>query len=178
MKRLFVFICWLPVCSLLHAQQFGGHPFSTKWQQINTDTVRVIFPAGLGLEKQASDIVTTTRRLATKTAPTIGDRVRKISIVLQPQTTISNAYVALGPWRSEFNLMAQQNTFDLGATPWYHQLALHEYRHVQQFNNFRKGLSRVAYYLFGQEGLDLANSAAIPNWFWEGDAVYQETLES
>jgi hypothetical protein len=178
MKKLFLFICWLPVCSLLKAQQFGGHPPSTKWQQINTDTVRVIFPARTGLEKQAADIATTTQRLARLTAPTIGDRVRKVSIVLQPRTTISNAYVALGPWRSEFNLMPPQNSFDLGGTPWYHSLALHEYRHVQQFNNFRKGLSRVAYYLFGQEGLALANSAAVPNWFWEGDAVYQETLES
>ncbi len=62
-------------------------------------------------------------------------------------------YVALGPWRSEFYLMPPQSAFDLGTTPWYHTLALHEYRHVQQYNNFRKGLSRVAYYLFGQEGL-------------------------
>ncbi|WP_207515580.1 hypothetical protein [Longitalea luteola] len=178
MRKLFLFICCLPVYGLLHAQQFGGHPPSTKWNQINTDTVRIIFPGGLGLEKQAADIATTSQRLAVETTPTIGNRLRKISIVLQPRTTISNAYVGLGPWRSEFYLMPPQNPFELGTLPWYHTLALHEYRHVQQYNNFRKGLSRVAYYLFGQEGLAMANSAAIPNWFWEGDAVYQETLKS
>jgi len=178
MRKLFLFICCLPVAGLVRAQQFGGHPPSTKWNQINTDTLRVIFPAGLGLEKQAADIAATTQKLSAQTLPTIGSRIRKVSIVLQPYTTISNAYVALGPWRSEFHLMPPQNPFELGATPWYHTLALHEYRHVMQFNNFRKGLSRVAYYLFGQEGLAMANSAAVPNWFWEGDAVYQETLKS
>jgi hypothetical protein len=178
MRKLFLFICCLPSFHLIQAQQFGGHPPSTKWNQINNDTLRVIFPASLGLEKQAADIAATVQRLTQQTAPTIGSRVRKISIVLQPRTTISNAYVGLGPWRSEFYLTPPQSPFDLGTTPWYHTLALHEYRHVQQYNNFRKGLSRVAYYLFGQEGLAMANSAAVPNWFWEGDAVYQETLKS
>ena len=178
MRKLFLLICCLSVYCFLAAQQFGGHQPATKWNQINNDTLRVIFPAGLGLEKQATDIAATAQRLAIQTAPTIGNRVRKVSIVLQPHTTISNAYVGLGPWRSEFYLMPPQNPFDLGTTPWSHSLALHEFRHVQQYNNFRKGLSRVAYYLFGQEGLSLANSAAVPNWFWEGDAVYQETLKS
>ena len=57
-------------------------------------------------------------------------------------------------------------------------LAIHEYRHVQQYNNFCVGLSRAFYILFGQDGLALANSLAVPNWFFEGDAVYQETLVS
>ncbi|MFL5745106.1 MAG: TolB family protein [Niastella sp.] len=168
----------MPLYCFIQAQQFGGHSPATKWNQINNDSIRVIFPEGLGLEKQAADIAASVQKLAIQTAPTIGNRLRKISIVLQPYTTISNAYVALGPWRSEFNLMPSQNPFDLGTTLWSHSLALHEFRHVQQFNNFRKGLSRAAYYLFGQDGLSLANSAAVPNWFWEGDAVYQETLKS
>ena len=178
MRKLFLLICLISVCIFLHAQQFGGHPPSTKWNQINTDTLRVIFPAGMGLEGEAADIATTIQRLGAQTSPTIGSRIHKISIVLQPQTTISNAYVGLGPWRSEFHLMPPQNSFELGSTPWYHSLALHEYRHVQQYNNFRKGVSKVAFYLFGEEGLALFNSAAVPNWFWEGDAVFQETLKS
>ncbi|MCS3799410.1 TolB family protein [Niastella sp. OAS944] len=178
MRKLLLLACCLPVINNLQAQQFGGHPPSTKWNQINNDTIRVIFPAALGLEKQAADVVTTVQKLGVQTSSTIGDRVRKISIVMQPRTTISNGYVSLGPWRSEFYLMPPQSAFDLGTLPFSHSLALHEYRHVQQYNNFRKGLSRVAYYLFGQEGLAMVNSAAIPNWFWEGDAVYQETLKS
>ncbi len=57
-------------------------------------------------------------------------------------------------------------------------LAIHEYRHVQQYNNYRVGLSAFFYYLFGEGGQAFTNSLAVPNWFWEGDAVYQETLVS
>ena len=32
--------------------------------------------------------------------------------------------------------------------------------------------------LFGENGRALANAAAIPDWFFEGDAVYNETLMS
>ena len=86
--------------------------------------------------------------------------------------------MGLGPWRSEFYLTPMQNSFELGSLPWHKSLALHEYRHVQQFNNFRKGVSKVAFYIFGEQVLGLVNSAAVPNYFWEGDAVYQETLMS
>jgi hypothetical protein len=37
--------------------------------------------------------------------------------VLQNQTTISNAYVGLGPFRSEFFLTPAQNSFELGSLP-------------------------------------------------------------
>mgnify|MGYP000131804478 CR=1 FL=1 len=175
--RKFLFIgCLLFLPYAIFAQRFAGHPPSTQWKQINTDTVRVIFPAGL--EKQAADVVATAHALGYRTQSSIGDRLRKISIVLQPRTTVTNGYVALGPWRSEFYLTPNQNSFELGALPWHRFLALHEYRHIQQYNNFRKGISKALLYLFGQDGLSLASSAAVPNWFWEGDAVYQETLMS
>ncbi|MBA4168622.1 MAG: hypothetical protein H0X41_13940, partial [Chitinophagaceae bacterium] len=98
--------------------------------------------------------------------------------MMQNQTTASNGYVALGPYRSEFFLTPTQNSFELGSLPWHKTLALHEYRHVQQNNNFRKGLTRAFYDLFGEEGQALASNLAIPDWFWEGDAVVQETLMS
>lgn len=167
---------FLGVSTYLFAQQFGGHPPSTRWNQINTDSVRVIFPAGL--QRQASEITGIIHRLGRDPLAPLGKDFRKISIVLQPRTTLSNGYVGLGPWRSEFLLTPPQNSFQLGSLPWHRTLALHEYRHVEQYNNFRKGISRTAYYLFGQQGQELVNSAAIPNWFWEGDAVYQETVLS
>ena len=108
---------------------------------------------------------------------TIGQQ-RKINIVFQNQTTISNGYVGLAPFRSEFELTADQNSFELGSLPWQQQLAIHEYRHVEQYNNFRVGLSKAFYYLFGEGGQALANSLSVPNWFFEGDAVFQETLVS
>ncbi|HUR12199.1 MAG TPA: hypothetical protein VM012_12565 [Flavitalea sp.] len=175
-KRIAIPCCLLLFFFDLYAQQFGGHPSYHKWRQINTDTVRLIFPKGL--EATATDIVNTAHQMARRTSFSIGDNVRKINIVLQNETTISNGYVGLGPRRSEFQLTPLQNSFELGSINWPHTLALHEYRHVQQYNNFRKGISKVFYYLFGEQGQELANSTAIPNWFWEGDAVYQETIMS
>jgi len=174
--RLFIFITSLLLSTGVFAQVFGGNPPSLKWHQLNTDTARIIFPTGLdSIAQQVAGIV---HRLSRTTLPTIGHTQRKIDIVLQNQTTISNGYVSLAPFRSEFQLTPEQNSFDLGSLPWQKLLAIHEYRHVQQYNNFRVGLSSFFYYLFGEGGQAFANSLSVPNWFWEGDAVYQETLIS
>ncbi|MEI9946397.1 MAG: hypothetical protein WDN26_19525 [Chitinophagaceae bacterium] len=105
----------------------------------------------------------------------LGDRLKKINIVLQSQTTISNGYVGLGPYRSEFYLNPQLDNFRMGSLSQPDQLAMHEYRHVQQFNNFHNGLSSVMKTLFGEEGYALAINASVPDWFFEGDAVFNET---
>lgn len=174
--RLPCFIGWLLLSTGVNAQIFGGDPPSLKWHQLNTDTARIIFPVGLG--SQAQQVAAIVHALARTTLPTIGHSQRKINIVLQNQTTIPNGYVQLAPFRSEFQLTPEQNSFDLGSLPWQKMLAIHEYRHVQQYNNFRVGLSGFFYYLFGEGGQAFANSLAVPDWFWEGDAVYQETLIS
>jgi hypothetical protein len=158
------------------AQQFGGNPPSLKWKQINTDTARIIFPPGL--DSQAQQVAAIVHLLSRTTLPTIGSFQRKINIVLQNQTIITNGYVGLAPFRSEFQLTPEQNSFDLGSLPLHQLLSIHEYRHVQQYNNFRVGISAALYYLFGEGGQAFANSLAVPNWFWEGDAVYQETFAS
>ncbi len=156
-----------------YGQRFGGNPPSVKWRQIDSDTARIIFPQGL--ERQAATVANLIHRLDRISAPTIGNMHRKINVVLQNRTVNSNGYVALGPYRSEFFVTPRQNSFELGSLPWESTLALHEFRHVQQFNNFRQGVSKWIYYAFGEEGLALANSAAVPDWFFEGDAVFQET---
>ncbi len=155
------------------SQVFGGDAPSVKWKQINTPSSRVIFPQGLdSVATRITNIISYIKQPSTQT---IGNLSKKINIVLQNQTTVSNAYVSLGPFRSEFYLTAEQNSFDMGSLPWPDQLTIHEYRHVEQYNNFDVGLSKVMRTIFGEEGQALANNAAIPNWFYEGDAVYNET---
>ncbi|MEO8569838.1 MAG: hypothetical protein ABI419_11895, partial [Ginsengibacter sp.] len=166
-------ICILLLCNHCFSQIFGGNPPSIKWKQINNDASKVIFPAGL--DSTAARISNVIDFIKRPTEKTIGTKSKKIKIVLQNQTIISNAYVSLGPYRSEFYLNPPQNSFELGSLPWPDQLAIHEYRHVEQFNNFNVGLSHLLRSLFGEEGQALANNAAIPNWFFEGDAVYNET---
>ncbi|MEO6221469.1 MAG: hypothetical protein ABIO81_13635 [Ginsengibacter sp.] len=171
--KISFFICLLFAWSNCFAQIFGGNPPSIKWKQINTPSARVIFPAGLA--STATRITNVIKFIKGSTENTIGVKSKKINIVLQNQTTISNAYVGLGPYRSEFFLTPTQNSFEIGSLPWPDQLVIHEYRHVEQFNNFNVGLSGVLRFLFGEEGQSLANNTAIPNWFFEGDAVYNET---
>ncbi len=159
-----------------YGQQFGGSPSSLRWKQINTDTIRVIFPEGL--DSTASRIANITHYLQNKYSHTIGTHIRKVSLVLQNNSTLSNAYVALAPYRSEFYLMPPQNALELGAQSWTDNLAIHEFRHVQQYSNFNHGWSKVMSVLFGQDGQAIANAAAVPDWFFEGDAVFNETMLS
>lgn len=173
MKGVIICYCLLFIFLFSSAQEFGGNPPSTKWQQVNTDTVRLIFPKGWDV--QAQRIATIVHQLQKQYAHSIGDNIRKINMVLQDQTLFSNAYVGLAPYRSEFYLTPPQNAFTLGAVRWTDNLAVHEFRHVQQYSNFNKGLSRLASFFLGEQGRAVANAAAIPDWFFEGDAVFNET---
>jgi len=176
MKKLLLLFFFLHVIVFSQAQVFGGNPSYVKWMQINTDTFRIIFPKGLdSIAQRVANVAST---INGQTMPTIGNRQKKINILLQNATTISNGYVSLGPFRSEFELMPQQNSFELGSIPWPDNLAIHEWRHVQQYSNFNRGLSKAFFIVFGQEGQALANALTVPDWFFEGDAVYQETLVS
>lgn len=176
MRKLYGTVYLLFCTTLFYGQQFGGTPPSQKWKQISTDTARVIFPAGM--DSAAKRVAAVVHYLATQQPVSLGDQLRKINIVLQNQTTIGNGYVGLGPYRSEFYLTPIPSNFDEGSISWTDQLAVHEYRHVQQFNNFRNGLSKTMGTLFGEEGLALAVNASVPDWFYEGDAVYNETVLS
>lgn len=172
-RKLYGILTCLTLAVTVQAQRFGGYPPSVKWQQVNSKAAKVIFPRGL--DSVAMQVAGIVQRLNNTTQSSIGYQQRQVSIVLHNQTTIANAYVGLGPFRSEFYLTPEQNSFAIGSLPWYEQLAIHEFRHVQQYNNFNVGLSKALRVLFGEEGQALANSLAIPDWFFEGDAVYNET---
>jgi hypothetical protein len=176
MKRFYFFL--LISCFLVNAraQIFGGTPPTIRWKSMHTVPANIIFPPGL--EQEARQVAFLVSALSKTTLSTIGTRQKPIDIVFHNLTTISNGYVQLAPFRSEFELNPPQNSFDLGSIPWNQFLAIHEYRHVQQYNNFCVGISKLFYILAGQDGLAFANNLSVPNWFWEGDAVYQETLVS
>lgn len=156
-----------------NAQRFGGNPLSTRWKQWDGESVRLIFPSGY--EKQAKQVADRIQYYEKVDPYSLGSSKRKIPVVLQTLPLVSNAYVGLGPWRSEFYLNPLQNSLELGSTDWLDNLSYHEYRHVQQYSNFRKGLSSFAYAVAGEQGQALANAASVPDWFFEGDAVFIET---
>ena len=176
MRKIVPLLLFVVYAASLQAQEFGGNRPSLKFFQLNTDTVRIIFPKSL--EKEAREIAWLSHRLANEAPFAPGKRVQKIDVVLQNQTIRSNAYVGMAPWRSEFYMMPELNSLQLSALPWHQTLALHEYRHVQQFANFKRRIPRLLGLFFGQEGQALVMGAVIPDWYWEGDAVWQETVNS
>ncbi|ASU34214.1 TolB family protein [Mucilaginibacter xinganensis] len=177
MKRCHRFIHLLlilnAVAGIAKAQTFGGNPPSIKWKQVNTPAAKVIFP--VGLDSMALRVANIVQQMNGAIQPTIGYEQKQVSIVMQNQTTVANAYVGLAPFRSEFYLTPEQNSFDLGSLPWNAQLAIHEFRHVQQYNNFNVGVSHLLKVIFGEGGQALGNALSVPDWFFEGDAVFNET---
>lgn len=177
MKTKFLFVILLfCTAATTNAQVFGGNPASLKFYQLNTDTVRIIFPKSL--EKQAREVAWLQHQLVKNNSASLGMQHRKFNVVLQNQTTTSNAYVGPAPWRSEFYMMPDLNNLESGALPWHRYLALHEFRHVEQFSNFNRTIPKLAGVFFGQEGQAVAMNLSVPDWFWEGDAVWQETMSS
>jgi len=173
--RLFIFpMLILP--ALVSAQRFGGNPPSQRWLQTGSDTLKILYPKGA--DSLAERVSRITHQVAMSNPMPLGNEVRGINILLQSRPLVSNAYVGLAPWRSEFYLTPLQNSLHLGSVSWLDMLSLHEYRHVQQYAQFRRGLSTFAWWLAGEQGQGLANAAAIPDWFFEGDAVDQETMLS
>jgi len=174
MRRLCLLLFSLFFLGVAGAQQFGGAPPRTNWQQINTDTARVIFESGS--EKKAAEVAAIIHAMAVRNV--YGAHLKKVNIVLHSNTTEANGYVALAPFRSEYYLMPGADPFETGNLPWHKLLAIHEYRHVAQYNAFNNGLTKAFSAVLGEEGRALANAFAVPDWFFEGDAVYAETALS
>ena len=175
-KLISPFILLFLMSVLSNAQNFGGNPASVKWKQINTKKAKVIFPAGL--DSQANRIANVVQLMDSTTSNTIGGSQRKWSIVLQNQTTIPNAYVRMAPILSELYMTPPQDNFSEGSIRWDDNLIIHENRHMQQFSNFNTGVAKLFSFFLGQEGQLFANGLLLPDYFFEGDAVWQETLVS
>lgn len=161
---------------MVEAQVFGGFAPSTRWKQIQTEKAQIIFQQGN--DTMAQRVAAVLDEIQQPAGKTMSDPVRSIPLILQDRTTIPNAYVGLGPYRSEFFTIPPADPFGLGSLHWPDQLTLHEYRHVQQFAHFNRGGSKWLGWLFGEQGRALGNALTVPDWFFEGDAVWQETVLS
>ena len=147
------------------------NPPALRWQEVRTPHFRVLFAGGIDSAAQR-----TAARLEQLHGPgvaTLSVRPRPISIVLQNQTTVPNGFVTFLPRHAEFFTTPQQG-FGLGTVDWLDGLAVHEYRHVGQFEKARQGVGRVLGPLFGDGALGIA-AVGVPQWFFEGDAVGTET---
>lgn len=158
------------------AQSYGEHPPSVKWFQIDTENVRVIFPEGQS--KEATRITRLINYIKKEHLETVGSKTKKIDLVLQTNQVISNGFVALNPYRSEFFATPFQNNHALGSINFLDGLAIHEYQHALQYSNANRGITKLFHFISGQPGWTAAMNLSIPNWYFEGDAVISETVLS
>ncbi len=168
---LFVFV--VVQAGSIYSQRLGLLPSSVKWQQLRNDSVRIIYPEGK--EETAQRVASIIRKMGKADPIAYNSRYKPISILLQPSTNVSNGYVGLAPYVSEFYLEPHENPFELGSLPWADLLAIHEYRHVQQINAANNGISHLAKLIFGDIVFSGMYALSVPIWYREGDAVYAES---
>ena len=174
MKRSLPFFFFLLCTFGLRAQTvLENNPPSLQWYQVNTPHFRVLFPKGY--ETQAQRMANTLEYIHSQEAKSLGSLPRKISVILQNQSSVANGFVSMFPRRSEFYGMPPQDYNYLGNTDWLDLLASHEYRHIVQYQHAFRGFNKLFYYLFGSGAFAGMAQVAAPNWFWEGDAVVTET---
>lgn len=174
LKNFLFTLFFLVDCTMLFAQNLGKHDSKINWRTIDSEAVRVIFPEGTDAQaKRIADVINYIHNNATST---VGDKSKHFDLVLQTQQTISNGFVTLSPFRSEFFGVAPQNLLSLGTTDWLDLLAVHEYRHALQYANANRGFTKLMYWIAGQNGWSASQWFSIPSWYLEGDAVLSESL--
>jgi len=147
---------------------------SIKWYQLKTPHFRIIYPQGFS--EQGQRMANTMEHIYAPAAKSLGVKPRNnFPIILQNQNSRANGFVTLGPRRSEFFTMSPQSANFLGNNDWLNLLALHEYRHIVQFEKSRTGFTGFVRNIFGEFSQAALASTSVPSWFWEGDAVDIET---
>ncbi len=176
MKFISCFVLLTLIGLTLFAQESSvsaTNPASLKWYQLNTPNFRLLYPQGFDV--QAQRMANTLESIREPEAKTIGSLPKKISVVLQSQSALSNAFVSITPRRAEFYAMPPQDYNFIGNNDWLSLLAAHEYRHIAQFQHATRGFNKLFKYAFGYNVLAGMSYVAAPQWFWEGDAVATET---
>ena len=149
------------------------NPPSVRWSVIETPHFEVIYPREMEPEGQRT--ANTLEHVYAAVSRTLARSPSRISIVLQGQRTDANGFITLAPRHGEWFVASPQGSDLLGANDWFDLLAVHETRHVVQFDRLDAGLTRVAYWLFGEMGWAALSALAAPSWYLEGDAVGTET---
>jgi hypothetical protein len=150
----------------------GEPPASLTWKQIRTPHFRIVFPTSL--YQDANLLANSLEYHKTATESTYTWNVRKFQVVMHGSSIRSNGYVSWAPKRMEIVPVTPQNSY---AQDWISQLALHEYRHVVQLDKLNQGFTKGLSLFTGEIAVG-GISSLIPLWFYEGDAVWNETRMS
>jgi hypothetical protein len=172
-KKIYLFIIFLLFSvGIMYSQYYstGQEPFSVQWKQINTENFQIIFPQEYAFE--ANKIANILQSSILRVGSSLNHIPEPISVVIHSNTASANGLVAWVPKRMEL-----YPTIDHNAEPgnWLKHLAIHESRHVVQIDKLNQGITKILYYLFGEQASGLVLGLYMPLWFLEGDAVGAET---
>lgn len=147
---------------------FGQDPAALHWKQIKTPDFQIIYPDFF--EENAQKIANIYAALY-KHSNTLDHKPVKVSMIIHTNGGISNGNVSWAPRRSDLYAMPQQDPSDT----WLEHLCVHEFRHVVQIDKVNQGLTKILYYIFGEQITIAITGLYLPMWFMEGDAVTFET---
>jgi len=181
-KTLLIILCvlslnaWAQIVVPQANRVTGDNPSDIRWKYFDTKAVKIIFPESN--LKEATRVANIINFIYDSAVVSVGEKRKHLTLLVQTNQVISNGYVALAPYRSEFYATGIQNFNWLGSPNWLDGLAFHEYRHALQFANGRRGLTKFGYIIGGETYWQLLQLVSVPNWYLEGDAVQTETLFS
>ena len=148
-------------------------PPAYNWMEIENDYFRIIFPKDY--EAYAQKTLKLLMHHKKEVEATYNTVPEKIFLVLRPDMATPNGFVTLAPRRSEWFHNASVSPL-VGSLDWLHSLAVHEYRHIVQYKYLSESKSIYGYYLFGENILNFLIHMVMPTWYFEGDAVWTETV--
>lgn len=172
---LFLVICVVGFVFSLSGQDLQQFPPDIKWKQIKTKNYRIVFPAGF--EEEAQKAAQSAESLHLPLMQTLDTEKKKWPVLLSNTGSISNGYVTLAPRHSQWYAMPPQTTIG-GPVDWFTMLAIHEGRHMVQFDHLDQGLTNFVGNFFGETGKMVMIMFSVPLWFFEGDAISMETAFS
>jgi hypothetical protein len=175
-KSIFLVITFYLSCFPILFSQVQ-YPAKLKWVEIKSSHFKIICPENIS--EKGQETANLLERVYRPVSASLNKPAKPISLVLNNQSVISNGYAALAPrYMSWYITPFQDATSVLDGSDWFQNLALHEYRHVVQFDKLDTNLIDIAGDIFGDYGKVVASNLAMPLWFFEGDAVYSETINS
>lgn len=171
-KAIIMLIMSLLTFSRAGAQYYetGQDPASFRWLQIRTPNFRVIYPDDFG--EEARRYARLLQESFDKLSVLYPGVKKNIPVIIHNHSMQSNGYVSWAPRRMELYPLPGQDNLPMDPAA---QLAVHEATHVLQLGSLNsRGLGRVVSWLLGEQAVGLS-ALQIPNWAFEGDAVYAET---
>lgn len=174
LKRRFVLVSFVFISlftALPAAAQLSDPPLDTHrytWKKISSAHYEVIFPDFLeDRGRYVSSILEYLWPLQQRTI--MPSRLFKYPVILNPDQISPNGFVNIFPRRSYYYTAPDSST----SGDWLTQLAVHEGRHMFQFDAMNRGAIHALSFFCGEYAAVLA--ATSPSWWFEGDAVLTET---